>query len=93
MVQSHVCVLIYIPFDFPCESNTQNADNRRVKIGMHLEIGREQIIAVWEDLGNPNFPHILFTSLIICNCDKGVITKSHMKSWLAITPFSSVGIK
>ena len=39
MMQSQVCVLIYLPFEVPFESNTQNADNRRFKIGMHLEIG------------------------------------------------------
>ena len=47
------------------------------KIGMHFEI-REKIITAWEDLGNPPFPHILFTSVVISNCDKSVITKSHM---------------
>ena len=39
-MQSHVCVLIYIPFEVPCESNTPKADKRRFKIGMHLEKGK-----------------------------------------------------
>ena len=47
-MQSHVCVLIYIPFEVPCESNTPKADKRRFKIGMHLEI-REKIMTAWED--------------------------------------------
>ena len=67
----------YIPFEVPCKSNTQSADNRSFKIGMHFEI-REKIITAWEELGNPPFLHILFTSVIINNCDKSVITKSHM---------------
>ena len=49
----------------------------------------KKIITAWEDLGNPNFPHILCTSVIIYQCDKSVITKSHMWSWFVITPFSS----
>ena len=66
------------------------ADSKRFKIGMHLE-KREKIMTAWEDLDNPNFPHILFTSVIMCNCDESVITKSHMLSWFVITPFSSPG--
>ena len=54
----------YIPYEVPFESNTQNADTINLKIGMHLEI-REKIITAWEDLGNPDFLHILFTSVIV----------------------------
>ena len=43
---------------------------------MHLE-KREKIIIAWEDLDNLNFPHVMFTSVIMCNCDESVITKSH----------------
>ena len=35
---------------------------------MHLE-KREKIIIAWEDLDNLNFPHVMFTSVIMCNCD------------------------
>ena len=58
----------YIPFEVPCESNTQNEDNKGLKIGLHLEIS-EKIITLWDDLVNPNFPHALFTSVIACDCD------------------------
>ena len=68
---------VLIPLDVPCESNTQNTDNKRLKIGCTLRWGKK-IISPWEDLGNPKFPHILFTLVIICNCDKSVITKSHV---------------
>ena len=51
-------------FAVPCESNTQKAGNKRLKIGMHLEIS-EKITNPWEDLGNLNFLHILFTSVIM----------------------------
>ena len=27
-----------IPFEVSCESNTQSAENKRLKIGMHLEL-------------------------------------------------------
>ena len=33
-----ISCMCLIPFEVPCESNTQNADNSRLKIGMHLEI-------------------------------------------------------
>ena len=47
------------------------------KIGMHFEI-RKKIITAWEDIGNPPFHHILFTSVVISNCDKSVITEFHI---------------
>ena len=36
VMQSHVCVLH--TFEVPCESNTQSAENKRLKIGMLLDI-------------------------------------------------------
>ena len=51
----------YIPFEVPCESNTQNADNKRLKIGMHIDI-RETITTALEDLYNPKFPHSVYLS-------------------------------
>ena len=63
---TYKCIL---PFEVPCESNTQSADNKRLKLGMHLETRGKNVITAWEDLGNPNFPRILFTSVIVCSCD------------------------
>ena len=31
----------YIPFEVPCESKTQNANNKRLKIGVPLEISEK----------------------------------------------------
>ena len=74
-MQSHVCELYHL------RSHVNHTPKMLIgegsKIGMYLEI-REKIITAWEDLGNPNIPHILCTSVIICQCDKSVITKSHM---------------
>ena len=70
-VITYMCL---IPFEVPCESKTQ--DCKRFKIGIYLKI-REKIITAWKDLGNPNFL-TLFTSVIMCNCDESVITKSPM---------------
>ena len=33
-----IACMCLIPFEVPCESNNQNADHKRLKIGMHLEI-------------------------------------------------------
>ena len=30
-----------ITFEVPCESNTQSVENKRLKIGMHLEISEK----------------------------------------------------
>ena len=30
--------MFLIPFAVPCESNNPNGDNKKLKIGMHLEI-------------------------------------------------------
>ena len=73
-----VYCMSYIPFEVPCKSNTQGAENKRLKIGMLLEISEKKLISALMDKNNPNFLHILLTSVIICNCDKSVITKSHM---------------
>ena len=69
----------YTPFEVPCESNTQSAENKRLKIGMLLDIS-EKINYSINGKDNPNFLHILLTSVIICNCHKSVITKSRMWS-------------
>ena len=82
-----VLYVSYIPFEVPCESNTQGAENKKLKIGMLLEISEKKLISALMDKNNPNFLHILLTSVIICNCDKSVITKSHMWSLFAITTF------
>ena len=75
------CSHIYdclIPFEIPCQSNNPNGDNKRLKIGIHLDI-RGKIMTAWEGLSNSNFLDILFTSVIICNwssqnhiCDFGL---------------------
>ena len=31
----------YTPFEVPCESNTQSAENKRLKIGMLLDISEK----------------------------------------------------
>ena len=64
-----------IPFEVPCESNTQNAQNNRLKIGIapwdNFEV--KKTITASEDKDNTNFLHILFNSVIKWSSNEGVV--------------------
>ena len=33
-----ITCMCHIPFEVPCVSNSQSADNKKLKVGMHLEM-------------------------------------------------------
>ena len=87
-VQCDHMYVSYIPFEVPCESKTQSARNKGQAQNWDAPWDKgKSLVTALEDKDNPNFLHILLTSVIIYNCDIGVITKLHMWSWFTIIPF------